>query len=140
MDEFKLNCKLVTDYFITAHPTANEFYGQINLGGPDHRYWAPAEVIELLTGPNRQSFKIDLNCKGADLATETATAMTSSAVTFQTLTPTYSSELLIHTRKLYNLALASTGTDGKENGYVNCITNAQTFYNSNFGLYWDEMA
>jgi len=87
MDEFKLNCKLVTDYFITAHPTANEFYGQINLGGPDHRYWAPAEVIELLTGPNRQSFKIDLNCKGADLATETATAMTSSAVTFQTLTP-----------------------------------------------------
>lgn len=27
MDEFKINLKSANDYFIAAHPTANEFYG-----------------------------------------------------------------------------------------------------------------
>ncbi len=140
MDEFKLNLKFVNDYFIAAHPTPNEFYGQIGLGGPDHRYWAPAEVIELLTGPTRESFKIDLTCKGPDLAAETAAAMASSSMVFRDSDPVYSAELLRHARELYDLALATVGTDGKDNGYANCITDAKAFYNSNFGLYWDEMA
>ncbi len=140
MDEFKLNLKFVNDYFIAAHPTPNEFYGQIGLGGPDHRYWAPAEVIELLSGSTRTSFKIDLDCKGADLAAETAAAMAASSMVFRDSNPSYADTLLSHAKDLYSLALASTGTDGKENGYANCITDAQDFYNSNFGLYWDEMA
>lgn len=140
MDEFKNNLKFVNDYFIAAHPTPNELYGQIGLGGPDHSFWVSAEVIDQHTRSQRDSLKIDLSCKGPDLAAETAAAMAASSMVFQSSNPSYSAELLQHAEELYNLALATIGTDGQENGYANCITDAQTFYNSNFGVYWDEMA
>lgn len=140
LDEFKLNLRFVNDYLIAAHPSPNEFYGQIGLGGPDHRWWTPAEVVELVSGASRQSFKIDLSCKGADLAAETAAAMSASAMVFRDSDPTYSDVLLGHARDLFDLAIASLGTDGKDSGYANCITDAKDFYNSNFGVYWDEMA
>ena len=140
MDELKNNLRFVNDYFIAAHPTPNELYGQVGLGGPDHSFWVPAEVIDQHTRAQRVSAKIDLTCPGPDLAAETAAAMAASSMVFQSSDPTYAATLLQHARNLYSLALATTGTDGKDNGYANCITDAQTFYNSNFGLYWDEMA
>ncbi len=139
-DEFKNNLRYVNDYFIAAHPTPNEFYGQVGLGGRDHAFWVPAEVIDQHTRDDRVSAKIDLNCKGPDLASETAAAMAASALVFQPDDSSYANELIRHARELYDLALATVGTDGKENGYANCITDAKDFYNSNFGLYWDEMA
>lgn len=140
MDEFKNNLKFVNDYFIAAHPTPNEFYGQVGLGGPDHSFWVPAEVIDQHTRSSRVSAKIDLNCKGPDLASETAAAMAASSMVFKNSDSAYSATLLQHAKQLYSLALATTGMDGKDNGYSKCITDSASFYNSAFGLYWDEMA
>jgi len=140
LDEFKNNLKFVNDYFIAAHPTPNEFYGQVGLGGPDHSFWVPAEVIDQHTRDERDALKIDLECKGPDLASETAAAMAASSMVFSDSDPSYASELLSHARDLYSLALATLGEDGIDNGYANCITDAKAFYNSGFGVYWDEMA
>jgi len=140
MDEFKNNLRFVNDYFIAAHPTPNEFYGQVGLGGPDHSFWVPAEVIDQHTRSSRESAKIDLTCKGPDLASETAAAMAASSMVFQSSDAAYAAQLLQHAKDLYSLALATLGTDGKDNGYSNCITDAKSFYSSAFGVYWDEMA
>jgi len=140
LDEFLNNLRFVNDYFIAAHPTPFEFYGQIAKGGVDHSFWGPPEVVDAVQPQNRVAFKIDLNCKGPDLAAETAAAMAASAMVFQTSDSAYAQTLLSHARDLYELALATTGTDGVENNYANCITDAKDFYNAGFGLYWDEMA
>lgn len=140
LDDLLNNLRFVNDYFIAAHPTPNELYGQVGQGGPDHTFWGPAESAEEKTGASRLSFKIDLDCKGPDLAAETAAAMASSAMVFQATDANYANELIGHARDLYNLALATTGTDGIENNYANCITDAASFYNAGFGVYWDEMA
>ena len=39
--------KWATDYFIKAHPAANELYGQVGNGGTDHAWWGPAEVMQM---------------------------------------------------------------------------------------------
>ena len=52
--------KWATDYFIKAHPTANELYGQIGTGGTDHAWWGPAEVMQMA----RPSFTITQHLPG----------------------------------------------------------------------------
>ena len=140
LDELLNNLRFVNDYFIAAHPTPFEFYGQVGLGGPDHTFWGPAESAEEKTGASRVAAKIDLDCKGPDLAAETAAAMAASAMVFQPVDPAYAATLISHARDLYELALATTGVDGVDNNYANCITDAKSFYNAGFGVYWDELA
>ena len=62
--------KWATDYFIKAHPRANELYGQIGNGGPDHAWWGPAEVMQMA----RPAYRVTTTCPGSDLAGETAAA------------------------------------------------------------------
>jgi hypothetical protein len=50
--------KWATDYFIKAHPSANELYGQIGTGGQDHAWWGPAEVMQMA----RPAFRITSTC------------------------------------------------------------------------------
>ena len=140
LDDLERNLRFINDYFIAAHPTPNEFYGQVGLGGPDHTFWGPAEVVEEKTGSTRSAFKIDLTCKGPDLAAETAAAMAASSMVMRPTDSAYADTLLAHARDLYALALATTGTDGVDNNYARCITDAASFYNAGFGVYWDEMA
>lgn len=109
-----------TDYFIKAHPTANELYGQIGTGGIDHAWWGPAEVMQMA----RPAFRITSSCPGSDLAGETAAAMAAASIAFRTTDPTYANTLLTHARQLYTFADTFRGK------YSDCITDAAGFYNS----------
>jgi len=140
-DEFLNNLRFVNDFFIKAHPSANELYGQVGLGGPDHKWWGPPEVMHhQIPLAMRPSFKIDLDCPGVDLAAETAAAMAASSMVFEPEDSGYAATLLQHAQELYAFAEMTKGTDGKENNYSNCITDAKEFYNANYGVYWDELA
>jgi endoglucanase len=139
-DEFLNNLRFANNYFIAAHPSPNVLYGQVGKGSADHAFWGPPEVVELKTSASRIAYKIDLTCKGPDLAAETAAAMASSSMVFQPTDSAYATSLLNHAKQLYSLALATVGSNGVENNYANCITDARDFYNAGFGVYWDEMA
>ncbi len=132
------NLRYVNDYFINAHPSPNEFYGQVGLGNADHTFWGPPEVVHHKIPDSRVSMKIDLSCPGVDLASETAAAMAASSMAFAATDGAYSSTLLSHARDLFDFAEATLGEDGVDNNYSNCITDAQGFYNADYGVYWDE--
>lgn len=135
------NLRFVNDYFIAAHTGPYEFYGQVGLGDRDHNWWGSPEVMHhAIPLAERPSFKIDLSCPGVDLAAETAAAMAASAMVFEPYDLSYSSTLLDHARQLYEFAEMTVGEDGEDAGYSNCITDSRSFYNSGFGVYWDEMA
>jgi endoglucanase len=120
--------KWATDYFIKAHPSANELYGQIGSGGTDHSWWGPAEVMQMA----RPSYRITSTCPGSDLAGETAAAMAAASIAFRPTNPTYANTLLTHARQLYTFADTFRGK------YSDCISDAQGFYNSWSG-YNDEL-
>jgi endoglucanase len=123
------NLRFVNDYFIKAHPSANVFYGQVGNGNIDHGWWGPSEVYPRAA----PAYKIDSSCGGSELAAETAAAMAAASMVFKASDAAYSATLLTHARQLYNLA------DTKRQKYVECITDAQSFYNSWSG-YNDELA
>jgi endoglucanase len=120
--------KWATDYFIKAHPTANELYGQIGTGGADHGWWGPAEVMQMA----RPAFRVTTSCPGSDLAGETAAAMAAASIAFRPTDPAYANTLLSHARQLYSFA------DTYRGKYSDCITDASGFYNSWSG-YNDEL-
>lgn len=134
------NLRFVNNYFINAHPSPNVLYGQVGIGSQDHAFWGPPEVVHLKIPNSRQAMKIDLNCPGPDLAAETAAAMASSSMVFAPTDSAYANTLLTHAQQLFSFAEQTTGIDGEDNAYSNCITDAKSFYNSTYGVYWDEMA
>ncbi|MDT9725565.1 glycoside hydrolase [Xylanibacillus composti] len=128
LDEMLFNLRWVNDYFIKAHTGPKEFYGQVGEGDEDHKWWGPAEVMQM----ERPSFKIDASCPGSDLAGETAAAMAASSLVFRAYDPAYADELLTHARQLYSFA------DTYRGAYSDCITDARNFYRSWSG-YHDEL-
>ena len=83
-EHFKRNIKWVTDYFIKCHPSKNEFYGQIAKSkGQDHNFWMPAEMVDIHPQyGQRESFKIDAQNPGTELACETAAALASASIVY----------------------------------------------------------
>jgi len=143
---FLNNLRFVNDYFIKAHTAPNELYVQVGDGDWDHTktgQWAAPEV-KPSTVIARPSMKIDMTCPGPDVAAETAAAMAASSMVFKPSDPVYANTLLTHAKQLFAFAEATKGTDGKDNAYVNCLkTRYGTgigFYNSTYGVYWDELA
>ena len=120
--------KWATDYFIKAHPSANELYGQVGNGGADHAWWGPAEVMQMA----RPSYRVTTSCPGSDLAGETAAALAAASVAFRPTDATYANTLLTHARQLYSFA------DTYRGKYSDCITDASAYYNSWSG-YNDEL-
>src|SRR5688572_32980280 len=120
--------KWATDYFIKAHPTANELYGQVGNGGTDHAWWGPAEVMQMA----RPSYRVTTSCPGSDIAGETAAAMAAASIAFRPTDPTYANTLLTHARQLYSFA------DTLRRKYSDCITDAASYYNS-WRRYNDEL-
>ena len=112
--------KWATDYFIKAHPTANELYGQVGNGGTDHAWWGPAEVMQMA----RPSYRVTTTCPGSDIAGETAAAMAAASMAFRPTDPTYANTLLSHARQLYSFA------DNFRGAYSDCISDAANFYRS----------
>jgi len=123
------NLKWATDYFVKAHTAPNELYVQIGQGSVDHAWWGPAEVMQM----NRPSYKISATCPGSDVAGETAAALAASSIVFKKTNPAYASTLLTHAVQLYTFA------DTYKGKYSDCVTDAQSFYNSWSG-YWDELS
>jgi endoglucanase len=106
------------DYFIKAHPTNFEFYGQTGDGGPDHAFWGRPE--EWTAGP-RKSYKITTTQPGSELAGEAAAAFASGYLVFKDSNPTYATELLNHATVLYDFA------DQYRGAYTQAIP-AQEYY------------
>ncbi|CAA9244454.1 MAG: GH9 / CBM3 / CBM44 [uncultured Cytophagales bacterium] len=128
LDEALDNLRFVNNYFIKAHPSPNELYGQIGTGSVDHAWWGPAEVMQM----PRPSYKITAAKPGSDLAGETAAAMAAASILFKTSDPAYSATLLTHAKQLYTFA------DTYRGKYSDAITDASAFYNSWSG-YQDEL-
>ncbi|MFT5757970.1 MAG: endoglucanase [Alteromonadaceae bacterium] len=134
MEHIKNNLRFVADYFVSAHPSANVFYGQVGKGANDHAWWGSAEVIEASSrsAANRPSYAISPTCPGSDLAGETSAALSAIAMIFVDDDPKYSANLIRHARQLYTFAKTYQGK------YSECITDASGFYNSWSG-YKDEL-
>ncbi|NUT50327.1 MAG: endoglucanase [Saccharothrix sp.] len=122
------NLKWGTDWIIKAHPSANVVYGQVGKGDDDHKWWGPAEVMQMA----RPAYKVDASCPGSDLAGEYAAAMAASSMVFKQTDPTYAATLLTHAKQLYTFA------DTYRGKYSSCITDSANFYNSWSG-YQDEL-
>lgn len=108
------------DYFIKAHPSANEFYGQLGDGNVDHAFWGRPE--EFPSSSARPAFKISANAPGSDLAGEAAASFAAGYLVFKDSDASYAATLLRHGRELYDFANQYRGT------YVDAITNAGAFY------------
>src|SRR5262245_53114347 len=130
--QLRNNLRVATDYFIKAHTAPNELWGQVGVGGSDHAFWGSAEVMHLKT--QRTSFRIHAGCGGSDLAAETAAALAASSIVFRPVDPAYANTLVAHARDLFAFAQAT-----HPSFYVDCISDAQGFYNSHFGNPNDEM-
>ncbi|MCG7527355.1 glycoside hydrolase family 9 protein [Streptomyces sp. OfavH-34-F] len=124
----KNNLRFVDDYLLRAHPSPNVLYGQVGNGGDDHKWWGPAEVMPM----KRPAYKIDASCPGSDLAGQTAAALASSSIVFADSDPAYAEKLVTHAKQLYTFA------DTYRGEYSDCITDAQSYYNSWSG-YNDEL-
>ncbi|NYI03488.1 glycoside hydrolase family 9 protein [Allostreptomyces psammosilenae] len=127
LEYLKSNLRWVNDYFIKAHPAPNVLYAQVGDGDADHRWWGPAEVMQM----ERPAYKVDASCPGSDVAGETAAAMASSSLLFREDDPAYADELVRHAEELYRFA------DTYRGEYSDCVP-VGAFYNSWSG-YQDEL-
>ncbi|EGC33455.1 hypothetical protein DICPUDRAFT_36716 [Dictyostelium purpureum] len=118
-----------SDYIIACHVEDNVFVGQIADGDLDHSFWVAPENLTYV----RDSFAIDSSKTGTDLAMEAAAALSVTSMVFSSSDPTYSSNCLDHSKKLYNFAI-----NNPKNVYQSSISNAGSFYSS--GGYNDEIA
>lgn len=60
VDDARKAIKWGTDYFLKAHVSPNEFYGQVGQGGPDHEYWGRPEDMKM----DRPAYKVDTSHPG----------------------------------------------------------------------------
>ena len=121
------------DYLMKCHVrnadgSTAAFYGQVGDGNADHAYWGRPESMTM----PRPAFKIDAANPGSDLAAESAAALASTAMLFQTDQPAYAAQLLDHAAALYAFADAHRGK------YSDSIPQAAAFYKSWSG-YQDEL-
>ncbi|KAH7525254.1 hypothetical protein FEM48_Zijuj06G0205600 [Ziziphus jujuba var. spinosa] len=113
-----------TDYLIKAHPEPNMFYGQVGDGESDHACWQRPEDMTT----DRSAYKIDEEHPGSDLAAETAAALAAASIAFSSSNPEYSSQLLTHSKQLFDFARNHLGL------YQNSINGAGAFYASKLFL------
>ncbi|CAK8692882.1 unnamed protein product [Clavelina lepadiformis] len=120
--------KWVTDYFIKAHPSKYEFYGQVGDGNADHSYWGRPEQMSM----RRPSYIINRSNPGSEVAAETAAAMAACSVIFREIDSSYADLLVRHAKDLYEFA------DRFRGSYHKSIPNVNSFYKSYSG-YNDEL-
>nr|CAD7200299.1 unnamed protein product [Timema douglasi] len=127
LDDAHKAIKWATDYFIKAHVSEFEFYGQVGQGQVDHDYWGRPEDMTMA----RPAYMISTSAPGSDLAAETAAALAAASLVFKTVDSSYSATLLQHAIQLFNFANTYRGI------YSNSITDANSFYRSS--SYEDEL-
>ncbi|XP_047060308.1 endoglucanase 2-like [Lolium rigidum] len=117
-----------TDYFVKAHPEPNVLYGEVGDGETDHNCWQRPEDMTT----SRQAYRLDTHHPGSDLAGETAAAMAAASLVFRRSNPGYASQLLQHSKQLFDFA------DKYRGRYDASIPVAKNYYGSVSG-YGDEL-
>lgn len=134
LDEAMDAIKWGTDYILNAHVTRNgrtkAFYGQVGLGELDHQYFGRVEDMKNIPRP---SLKIDAKNPGSDLAADSAAALASAALVFQSTRPSYARRLIRNAKQLYTFAKQYRGR------YSDSIAEAANFHKS-WDDYQDELA
>ncbi|XP_023718478.1 endoglucanase A isoform X2 [Cryptotermes secundus] len=125
LDDARKAVRWATDYFIKAHVSPNEFYGQV--GEVDHSIWCRPEDIPM----HRPAYKIDTSHPGSDLASETAAALAAASIVFQRNDSSYADILLTHAKQLFDFANKYRGK------YTESITGAKGSYETY--SYYDEL-
>jgi hypothetical protein len=121
--------KWASDYLIKCHPEKYVYYYQVGDGNGDHRWWVPAEVIDVQAA--RPSAKVTKQNPGSTVTAETAAALAATAAVFKDSNPSYAATCLQHAKDLFDFA----ETTQSDKGY----TEALNFYTSNSG-WWDELS
>jgi hypothetical protein len=114
--------KWITDYLIKCHPSPNVYYHQVGSINDDHKWWGPAEVMQM----ERPAYKLDTAHPGSTVSAEGAAALAAAALIFKDTDPTYSATCLRHAKELFNFA----DTTRSDKGY----TQAAGCYDSNSGF------
>jgi len=125
----KQQIKWATDYFIKCHPEKYVYYYQVGDGIADHRWWVPAEVIDIQS--KRPSHKVTLSSPGSAVVAGTAAALASASIIFKDSDPDYSKLCLRHAKELFEFADETQSDKG--------YTAANNFYDSWSG-FWDELS
>nr|CAD7428643.1 unnamed protein product [Timema monikensis] len=127
VDDCRKAIKWATDWFLKAHVSANEYYGQVGSGTVDHASWGRPEDMTM----ERPAFKITTSAPGSDLAAETAAALAAASLVFQSVDSTYAATLLEHAKQLYDFGYNYRGL------FSDSITDSQCCYTSTH--YEDEL-
>ncbi len=141
------NLKHINDYFIRCfvddQPGTYEFYSQVTDDTYAHGQWAAPEVLDLIfpaIGSNK-SYRIDVTCKGSDVAGHTSAALAASSIVFRNAggaaNVAYADLLLSKARKLFDFGDTYRGVDGHRNSAGVISKTENYFYRDN--NYWDEM-
>ena len=119
MDYLKSTLKWGTDYFIAAHTSPTDFYGQVGDGYADHGFWGRPEDLNMA----RPSFSISSGSPGSDLAGESAAALAASSLVYRNMgDEALADEALSHARELFDFA------NNNRDVYTNAIPQASDFY------------
>ncbi|NMB33856.1 MAG: endoglucanase [Clostridium sp.] len=129
LDYMLQQIRWAADYFIKCHPEKNVYYYQVGDGNGDHRWWVPAECIDIQAP--RPSFKVDMSSPGSTVCAGTAAALAAAAVVFKDSDPAYAAECVRHAKELFDFADATQS----DKGYIAALN----FYTSNSGWY-DELS
>ncbi|WP_195759248.1 glycoside hydrolase family 9 protein [Pedobacter puniceum] len=137
------NLKFINDYFIKCftndQPGTYEFYSQVTDGNFAHNHFAAPELLDFMFAPGaNKSYKIDVTCKGSDIAGQVAATLASSSIVFRNAGDTnYANLLLDKARKMFDFGDAYRGVDGHRNAVGVVTTTENYFYRSSH--YFDEM-
>lgn len=112
--------KWASDYFIKCHPSKDVYYYQVGNGDADHRWWVPAECIDLQAA--RPSYKVTSAAPGSTVCAETAAALAATAIVYKDTNTDYAELCLKHAAELYSFA----ETSQSDAGYI----EAMNFYRS----------
>lgn len=119
--------RYIDDYLMKCHPSGNVYYYQVGDGEADHKWWGPAEVMQMA----RPTAVIDSSHPGSTVVAESAAALASAALIFKDSDPSYSQKCLTHAKQLFDFA----DTTKSDKGY----TAADGYYKSWSGFY-DELS
>ncbi|KHD35933.1 endoglucanase [Clostridium acetobutylicum] len=107
--------KWCSDFLMKCHPAPDVFYYQVGDSGLDHKWWGPAEVMQM----DRPSFKVDDDNPGSAVTAEASAALAATALNFKNDDADYANKCLSHAKDLFNFADKTRSDKGytAANGY-----------------------
>lgn len=88
------------DYLMKCNPSPDVFYYQVGDSGFDHKWWGPAEVMQM----DRPSFKFDDDNPGSAVSAEAAAGLAALAADLKDSEPDYAKQCISHAEDLFNFA------------------------------------